>query len=86
MAENEERKCPRDCKKCSMPQQVYCAAQIALSTMDMVQSLSERFEGFVGQINGLQKQIGMFAPIAQEGEAVQIIDSPSKSKTKNNEL
>lgn len=87
MAENEKRECPRDCKKCTMPQQVYCAAQIALSTMNMVQSLSEKFDAIVGQVNGIQKQVGMIAPIAQEGEAVQIIDSPvTNQKKKNNEL
>lgn len=85
MAESEERKCPRDCKRCSLQQQMYCSAQIALSTMDMVKSLSDRFDAIVGQINGLVGQVNLAAPIAQEEEAVQTIDSSSK-KTKNYEL
>lgn len=83
--DNEKRECPRDCKGCSLNQQVYCAAQIALSTMDMVKSLSDRFDAVVGQINGLMGQVNLVAPIAQEEEAVQKIDSSSK-KTKNYEL
>ena len=86
MTENEDKKCPRDCKRCSLLQQSYCAAQIALSTMEMIQHLSERFDAIVGQINGLTEKVRMIAPEAQEGVAVQIIDSPvTNQKKKNNE-
>ena len=85
MANNENR-CPRDCKKCNLPQQMYCAAQMSLSTMDSVQSLSDRFDAFVAKINGMLEGQALVEPKAQEGAAVQKIDSPVTEKTKDNEL
>ena len=86
MDNNETKGCPRDCKRCNLPQQAYCAAQMSLSTMDTVQSLSDRFDAFVAKINGLFASQALVAPNAQEGAAVQRIDSPSRLKTKDNEL
>ena len=84
---NEVKQCPRDCKLCSYIQRNYCAAQIALSNMDMIKVLVDKVDAIVGQINGLAENVPVDAPTAQEGEAVQTIDSPvTNQKKKNNEL
>lgn len=82
---NEERRCPRNCTQCSMVQQAYCAAQMSLSTMDLVQSLSERFDALMVKISGNSEQ-PIVSPLAQERAAAQIIDSPNKLKSKENDL
>ena len=59
-----------------MPHQIYCASQMSLSTMDMVKAMSDRFDAFLDQF----KSDSFVSPQAQEGEAVQTIDSPPKKK------
>ena len=82
MDNNDNKKCPRNCKACNLPQQMYCAAQMSLSTMDMVKSLSDKIDAIVGQLSGLLDTQSLVEPEAQQGAAVQTIDSPLKPKTK----
>jgi len=73
----DKKVCPRDCKLCTMPQQAYCASQMSLSTMDMVKAISDRLDAFMVQF----QPESFVEPKAQEGEAVQTIDSPNKKKS-----
>ena len=88
MDNNEEktqvRPCPRDCYLCSLAQQAFCAARIGSINMGLMQSLVKKAEELEGKINCILEQVTISAPVAQEEEAVQTIDSSSK-KTKNNE-
>lgn len=79
MDNNEPKKCPRDCRQCSLYQQVFCAAQSALNAWDAIIALNGKFEAFVGEIKGNVEQ-PIVSPAAQEREAVQKIDSPDKPK------
>lgn len=71
---NEERKCPRDCHKCSLYQQVLCASQSSLNVWDAVITLNNKFDAFVAEMKGQ----ALVSPVAQDREAVQTIDSPNK--------
>ena len=83
---NEIRQCPRDCKQCSFAQRSFCSAQIALYILNMVKALVDRVEAFEGKVNNVLEQATVVSPIAQEGEAVQTIDSPvTNQKKRNNE-
>lgn len=91
MDNNEEKKearqCPRDCKLCSLAQQAFCGAQTGSINMGLIQSLVKKAEELEWKINRILEQVTITAPIAQEGEAVQTIDSPvTNQKKKNNEL
>ena len=86
MESNDKKECPRNCRSCNLPQQAYCAAQMSLSTMDMVKALSDKIDALMGQMSGLLDTQSLVEPKAQEGAAVQKIDSPVKTKTKDNEL
>ena len=77
MDNNEERRCPRNCRMCNMAQQMYCAAQVTLSNMEAIQSLSERFDAFMAEIKGKEPIV---PPVAQQGEAAQKVDSQDKTK------
>ena len=84
---NETRQCPRDCKQCSLAQQAYCSAQIALSTMDMVKALSDKFEAFEPKVNSILEQLTIVTPIAQvRGSGAENRLPGNKPKDKNNEL
>lgn len=74
--ENDVRKCPHDCARCTFRQNVYCSSQLALATFES----TRRIEELLGQIVSSLSE----PPIehdAQDEEAVQIIDS-SKPKNK----
>ena len=49
--EQDERTCPKDCRKCGFQQHAYCSAQMAYATLTIVQSL-------VSRIDALEKSIG----------------------------
>lgn len=84
---NEERKCPRDCKQCSLAQQVYCSAQIALSTMDMVKAMSDKVDALEPKIDNIVEQLTVVTPIAQvRGSGAENRLPGNKPKDKNNEL
>ena len=76
MDNSETRKCPHDCRLCSLYQQVYCASQVSLSTMDLVQSLADRFDALVAEIKGKEQPI--VSPVAQRRAAAQKVDSQDK--------
>lgn len=84
MVNNNESKCTRDCRQCSLCHQVYCAAQTSLNTWDAVIALSNKFDALVAEMKGSAEQ-SVVSPVAQEGVAAQKIDSPSKTRQKNNE-
>ena len=86
MDNNTNNGCPRNCKACNLTQQMYCATQMSLNTMDLVQTLSDKFDAFVTDMSNKLNSQALVEPKAQEGAAVQKIDSPSKTKTKDNEL
>jgi len=77
MANNENNNCPHICSQCSMMQQVYCAAQMSLTTMDLVKALSDRFDAFVAEIKGNTEQPTV-PPVAQEGKAAQKVGPQDK--------
>lgn len=78
MANNEEKGCPRNCRACTLAQQMYCAAQMSLSTMDLVQTIYNRFDAFETKFNELVQTLTLVEPPAQEGAAAQTVDSPKK--------
>ena len=93
MANNEERKCPMDCAKCTFRQNVYCSAQIGLSNHEVINRLEEKIDSAEGKINDvlsrMDKVIGMLEalqadmliePMAQEEEAAQTEGSPNNQK------
>lgn len=79
MDNNEPKKCPRDCRQCSLYQQVFCAAQSALNVWDAIISLNNKFDAFVGEIKGNTEQ-PVASPAAQEREVAQKVDSQDKPK------
>ena len=58
MAENTVKKCPHDCLKCSMAQQIYCTSQ---NTHDIAIMLAEwrgMMFGGVGKVNNSTEEGG----------------------------
>ena len=95
MENNAERKCPMDCARCSLRQNMYCAAQIGLSTHELIIRLMERIEALEGKIHGIIGKVDdlterldalqadmLLEPMAQEREAVHTIDSQDKEEKK----
>ena len=74
----EKKPCPRDCNHCSLAQQVFCSAQMALSTMDMVKTVYDRMDAVEVMVSSILEQLTVVSPIAQEGEVAQKIDSPKQ--------
>jgi hypothetical protein len=59
-----EKKCNGDCLKCSMAQQIYCAAQTSNIAMRLVEKLSE-------EVKSLRESItskAVFNPLADNDE------------------
>ena len=96
---NEERKCPMDCARCSLRQNMYCAAQIGLSSHEAINRLTDRLTVVEKKLSGILLRVDkvvaglealqtdlLLEPMAQEGEEAQTIDSQNNQKPKDNEL
>lgn len=93
MANENDKKCPMDCARCSFRQNVYCSAQIGLSSYEAITRLAQRIDGLEGKINdilgradsliekldALQADM-LLEPMAQEREEAQTIDSQDNQK------
>ena len=93
MAEENDRKCPKDCARCSFRQNVYCSAQIGLSTHETITRLAERIDSLeakisdiLGHVDSLLAKIDalqadmLLEPMAQDREEAQKIDSHNNQK------
>lgn len=90
--DNNERKCPMDCSKCSFRQNVYCASQIALanneklnailgmmtSNEEVLKSIVEHLEIMAGKMETLQADALLIDPMAQFRAAAQKVDSQER--------
>ena len=44
MAEERARACPKDCRQCSMPQQIYCTTSLMFNSYEMMGKMVKRLE------------------------------------------
>lgn len=63
----EGKQCSGDCLKCTMQQQVYCAAQHGHVIYDVLGKLSERLSQLEASLARLASSEGIINPIAQGG-------------------
>lgn len=72
------RVCPKDCSRCTMPQQMYCAAQLSFNAFEAYNSILQRMDVIEDTIRGLQpNKDALIMPMseAQEGSGATKIDS-----------
>lgn len=54
MAEERARACPKDCRQCSMPQQIYCTTSLMFNSYEMMGKMVERLEAIENKVNVMQ--------------------------------
>lgn len=83
MAEEVKNHCSGDCRKCHPVQRMYCSTQIGYNNMKMLEEMREEIVSLKQEIASMKSSEVevLFNPTAQEGEAVQIIDSPDNQIT-----
>ena len=67
MAENTTpRTCPKDCRLCGFQQHAFCAAQMALSSFPMLDTIVARLEGLETAVRELKGAADLATPIVEK--------------------
>ena len=48
------RACPKDCRRCSMAQQIYCSTNLTFTSFEIMSKMLERLENIEAKMNDLQ--------------------------------
>ena len=81
MANNDVKTCPHDCTRCTMMQQILCAAQFSRMNAESMRNLEERLELMDDKLKKLVGDNGgVFNPMADEEEEA-MPQKPQKTKT-----
>lgn len=60
------RLCPKDCKMCSMPQQVYCSSQLSFTAFEVLSQIHSLLVDLKSQLSSMQKvDEGLASPICE---------------------
>lgn len=74
MAEEVQvRACPKDCRKCSISQQVYCTTSLAFNTYELLSKL-------VGKVDILEEKVNAIQGSEDDLVAPVIHDKPKRVK------
>lgn len=51
------RPCPKDCRRCSMQQQVCCSSMLSFQMFEVMNSVIQRLDAQTQQITGLERRL-----------------------------
>ena len=76
--ENEEKQdqgkvCSGDCLTCSIPQRIYCAAQVGVKTLKLLEELSRKTDALTTEVGELSERVRNL-----QKEAESLIPPPGK--------
>ena len=63
----QSRACPKDCRRCSMAQQLYCVTNLTFNSYEVMSKMIERLERIEGKVNTIQgAENGLLSPETRE--------------------
>ena len=72
MEENrqQQRVCPKDCRRCNMAQQIFCATSLTFNSYEVMSKLWERINDIDRKIDAIQSSESEFlSPVAGENDS-----------------
>lgn len=71
--QDQGKVCSGDCLSCSIPQRIYCAAQVGVKTLKLLEELSRKTDALTTEVSELSERIKNL-----QKEAESLIPSPGK--------
>lgn len=63
----QQRVCPKDCRRCNMAQQIFCATSLTFNSYEVMSKLWERMDSIERKIDAIQNAESEFlSPVASE--------------------
>ena len=51
------RPCPKDCRRCSMPQQIYCASMLSFQSFEVMDAIIQRLDRQSQRLDGFEEKL-----------------------------
>lgn len=69
-SQQQQRVCPKDCRKCNMAQQIFCATSLTFNSYEVMSKLWERMGDIERKIDAIQSSESEFlSPVTHENDA-----------------
>lgn len=62
---NIPRACPKDCRRCGMAQQMYCATSLTFNSFEVMAKMLERLEAIESKVNVMQGAEELVTPVPE---------------------
>ena len=67
---NQQRTCPKDCRKCNISQQVYCSTSLAFNSYELISRVLTRLEHVEERLSTFQgTENELLTPISEDKPA-----------------
>lgn len=66
-SQQQQRVCPKDCRKCNMAQQIFCATSLTFNSYEVMSKLWERMDSIERKIDAIQNAESEFlSPVTHD--------------------
>lgn len=68
-SQQQQRVCPKDCRKCNMAQQIFCATSLTFNSYEVMSKLWERMGDIERKIDAIQSSESEFlSPVTHDND------------------
>lgn len=71
---NQQRVCPKDCRRCNMAQQIFCSTSLTFNLYDVMSKVWDRMSSIESKIDAIKNAESEFlTPLMDENDEVGVV-------------